>query len=119
VPDRPVHPEAALQGIVPAGVRAGVGLAGRATQRLAPARAEGGPAALKGVPGRVVGAAFRIKGCLGCYAERAPFLFPRKHGKERGGVMLEDNLCVLGVSAVHVSFITFRQRTPRRCTLSQ
>jgi len=61
---------------------------------------------------------FRIKGCLGCYAERAPFLFPRKHGKERGSVMLEDNLCVLGVSAVHVSFITFRQRKAHPLTMT-
>ena len=37
VPDRPVHPEAALQGVGAAGMRAGVGLAGRAAQRVAPA----------------------------------------------------------------------------------
>jgi len=62
VPDRPVHLEAAPQGIVPAGVRAGVGLAGCAAQGVYPTRAEGGPAAVHGVPGQVVGAADQRQG---------------------------------------------------------
>ena len=62
MPDRPVHPEAALQGIVPAGVRASVGLAGRAAQCLAPARAEGDPATVNSVPGQVIGAAGQRQG---------------------------------------------------------
>jgi len=64
------RPKAALQGVSPAGHSSGVGLASRAAQRVAPARAEGGPAAVEGVPGQVIQAVGLRQGSRAEYAEQ-------------------------------------------------